>query len=353
MRLHPLLDDPQAVALYHTPVTDPVSWDDFRRAGPEVLAALRLELDPGERPVLKPNVTAGEMQPGPDTGITTHPGFVEGLIEHLLAHGARRGEVYVVEDPHSTRGDERRTWVNTGYPAVAERTGCQLREPLGFNCVRLRVPNPRVHRWIPVQKLFVAPGSVMINVPKMKTHNLAICTLCLKNLQGAIGNRDRSYCSQAWQETPHAWRYETRPRGEWMTRAIHETWQQRHSMRLADAAQVIVPALNIVEGIVGRDGTAFGEGRNYPTGLSVAGRNMVAVDTVAAYLMGFDPRRLVFLRVASEAGLGTNDLRSIKVYVARDGDLSQCEDLASYRARPPFRVITRAMGEDQDPDYAR
>ncbi|NLG28999.1 MAG: DUF362 domain-containing protein [Chloroflexi bacterium] len=353
MQLHPLLDDPLAVAVYHTAVSLPVGWDAFRRAGRELLAALQLRLDEGDKPVLKPNVTAGELQPGPDTGITTHPGFVEGLIEHLLAHGARRGQVFVVEDPHSTRGDERRSWVNTGYPAVAERTGCVLREPLSYNCVRLSVPNPRVHRWIPVQELFVAPGAVVINVPKLKTHNLAICTLSLKNLQGAIGNRDRSYCSQAWQELPEAWRYETRPRGEWMTRAIHEQWQERHALRLADAASVLTPALNVVEGIVGRDGTAFAEGRNYATGLAIAGRNMVAVDTVAAYLMGFDPRKLVCLRVASEAGLGTNDLRRLRVYSVRDGALEACADLAALRAVPPFRVITRVRGEEQDPDYAR
>jgi uncharacterized protein (DUF362 family) len=352
MRLHPLLNDPLAVAVYHTHVADPVGWADFCRAGREVLAALRLELE-GERPVFKPNVTAGEFQPGPDTGITVHPGFVEGMIDHLLEHGAQRGEVYVVEDPHSTRGDEVRTWKNTGYPAVAARTGCKLREPLGFNCVRMHVPNPLIHHWIPVQELLVKPGHVMINVPKMKTHNLGICTLCLKNLQGAIGNRDRSYCSQAWQEMPIEYRYETRPRSEWFTRDMHEVWQQRHSMRLVDAAKVIKPALNVVEGIVGRDGTAFSEGNNYPTGLSVAGTSMVSVDTVASYLMGFDPKKLVVLRVATEAGLGTNDLSQLKVYEVKDGDLVPCRDLSALRAKPPFRVISRTKDEDLYPDYAR
>jgi uncharacterized protein (DUF362 family) len=352
MKLHPLLDNPLAVAIYRTPVADPVQWADFQRAGREVLAALRVELE-GERPVFKPNVTAGQAWSGPDTGVTTHPGFVEGMIDYLLEHGGSRGEMFVVEDPHSVREDSLRTWVNTGYPEVAARTGCKLREPLGFNCTRMQVPNPLIHHWIPVQELFVKPGHVMINVPKMKTHNLGICTLCLKNLQGAIGNRDRSYCSQAWQEMPHGYRYETRPRNDWMTRDIHEMWQQRHSMRLADAAKVIRPALNVVEGIVGRDGTAFNQGNNYPTGLSVAGTSMVSVDTVASYLMGFDPKKLVFLRVAVEAGLGTNDLSRLKVYVARDGELVACTDLAALRTRPPFKVITNCMDEEQTPDYAR
>jgi len=45
-------------------------------------------------------------------------------------------------------------------------------------------------------------------------------------------------------------------------------------MRLADLAQVARPALNVVEGVVGRDGTGFARGRNYPTGLVIVGTNM-------------------------------------------------------------------------------
>ena len=67
---------------------------------------------------------------------------------------------------------------------------------------------------------------------------------------------------------------------------------------------------------LGRDGTGLRHGTNCPLGLVVAGVNMVAVDSVASYLMGFDPQTLVVLRVAAEAGLGVNDLARLRVYAA-------------------------------------
>ena len=63
---------------------------------------------------------------------------------------------------------------------------------------------------------------------------------------------------------------------------MHELWQTGLARRLADTAQVLRPALNIVEGVVGREGTGFHRGRNRPLGLVIAGVNMVAVDSVAS-----------------------------------------------------------------------
>ena len=140
--------------------------------------------------------------------------------------------------------------------------------------------------------------------PKLKTHNLAITTLCLKNLMGAVNVFDRHYCHQAWGEIPAAMRDDDRPRNEWMDETVHGRWQDGLARRLADTAQVIRPALNVVEGVVGRDGTGFNRGRNYPLGLVIAGVNMVAVDSVASYLMGFDPAQLIYLQVANASWPG-------------------------------------------------
>jgi hypothetical protein len=82
---------------------------------------------------------------------------------------------------------------------------------------------------------------------------------------------DRHYCSQAWREMPQEMRDEPRPRQEWLDRAGHELWQTGLARRLADTAKVIRSHLCIVKGIVGRDGTGFHQGRNYPLGLAIAG----------------------------------------------------------------------------------
>ena len=122
MKIHPPLDDPRAVLISRTPVSDPVTTDDYRRAARQILSAMRVELE-GENAVLKPNVTVGELYHDPESGITTHPAFVQGLIEYLQVHGVKRGGSYILEDPRDTDDNEPRHWRGTGYLEVAQATG--------------------------------------------------------------------------------------------------------------------------------------------------------------------------------------------------------------------------------------
>ena len=351
LKLNPLLDDPDAVLVYRTAVPAAPAWAEFARAAREVLSVMQVALE-GEKVVFKPNVTSGEHFADPETGITTHPAFVGGLIEYVREHGARPGGIYIVEDPRDSDDFTPRHWRGTGYPEIAAQTGAKLRCPHTRYCVKKPVPRPLVHPMRNVSRYAVASDTVLINVPKLKTHNLAITSLCLKNLMGLDDVFDRHYCAQAWQELPAHLRQDHRPRHEWMDEALHERWQEGLARRLADLAQVIRPHLNVVEGIVGRDGTGFNRGRNFSLGMVIAGVNMVAVDSVASYLMGFDPQRLIYLRVAAEIGLGCNDLSQLRIYTVADETIVPCEDLDSVRAKPPFRVIRDILGEEEAWDAA-
>ena len=347
MKLHPLLNDPRAVLISQTPVSDPVEWEDYRRAAREVMSAMQIELE-GEKAVIKPNVTSGENFIDPDDGITTHPAFVQGIAVYCSEHGCRRDGIYVLEDPRNSNDNEPRHWRGTGFPELAEEAGIKLRCPKTYTCVKKEVPHPLAHPVLNVSRLAVSPNTVLFNVPKLKTHNLGITTLCMKNLMGTVNVFDRHFCSQAWQEMPEEVRSCKRPRDEWMDRATHELWQEGLARRLADTAQVVSCHVNIVEGVIGREGTGFQQGRNRTLGLAVAGINLVAVDSVASYLMGFDPQSLVYLRVAAGIGLGTNDLSQLHTFVVDDGAVVPCQDLEALRAEPPFRVISNIMGEEAD-----
>ena len=344
MKLHPLLNDPQAVLVSHIPVSEPVGWDAYRAAAREAMAAMQIELE-GEKAVIKPNVTVGEKYADPDTGIGTHPGFVHGMFDHLVEHGGRRSAVYVLEDPRNADDNEPRHWRGTGYDTLAQDTGIKLRCPTTYTCVKKPVPQHQAHPTLNVSRLAVGPNTVLFNVPKLKTHNLAITTLCLKNMMGAVNVLDRHYCAQAWEEIPQELRDDTRPKHEWMDAKVHELWEEGLARRLNDTAKVVPPHLNIVEGVIGRDGTGFNRGRNFPLGLVIAGVNMVAVDCVASYLMGFDPSQIIYLRMAEAAGLGSNDLSGLRIYSVQDGAIVPCPDIEALRARPPLRVIRGIAGE--------
>ena len=144
MRIHPLLQDPEAVLIAHTPLAGMAAHADFRRAAIRALAAIRLELD-GERIVIKPNVTGGEHIADPESGIGTHPAFVRGMIEYLRAHGAPASRIAIVEDPRNSNDNVPRHWRGTGYDILAAETGVRLHCPTTYTCVKRPVPHPLAH----------------------------------------------------------------------------------------------------------------------------------------------------------------------------------------------------------------
>jgi uncharacterized protein (DUF362 family) len=272
---------------------------------------------------------------------------VQGMAEYVRDHGVRPGGTYVLEDPRNSNDNEPRHWRGTGFCELAEQCGVKLRCPKTYTCVKKTVPHPLAHRVLNVSRLAVSANTVLFNVPKLKTHNLGITTLCMKNLMGVVNVFDRHFCSQAWHEMPEEIQSIKRPRHEWIDHATHERVQEGLARRLADTAQVVQPQVNVVEGVIGREGTGFQRGRNRPLGLVVAGINMVAVDSVASYLIGFDPLQLVYLRVAARAGLGTNDPSALRLYSVQKGAIVPCRDIDALRARPPFRVISGIVGEKE------
>jgi uncharacterized protein (DUF362 family) len=348
VKIHPSLQDPDAVVVFQSPPLEQPAWEDFRLAGLRAMNAMQIELA-GQKAVLKPNLTSGEHIADAESGITTHPAFVQGMVEYLQQHGARAGGIRIAEDPRNSDDNQPRQWRGTGFERVAQLTGAKLHCPTTYTCVRKTVPQALVHEHLNVSRLAVAGDSVLFNIPKLKTHNLAITTLCMKNLMGLVCARERHFCAQAWKELPEEVRCNPRPRYEWLDPATHERWQAGLARRLVDTARVIQPALNLVEGIVGREGSGFQRGRNRGLGLVLAGVNLVAVDSLTSYLMGFDPLRLVYLRLAAAGGLGENRIERLKVYVERGGELRRCADVHALRLAPPFHVISGLRGEDLDP----
>lgn len=348
MKIHLLLQDPNAVLVMRVPLAGAVSWEDYRQAAVQVMHALRVELE-GEKVVFKPNVTSGERFADPDTGVTTHPGFIEGMIDYLHAGGTPVRKMTIVEDPRDTDDNHPRHWRGTGFERLSRESGVRLHCPTTYTCVKKTVPAPQVFERLNVSRLAVAPNTVLFNVPKLKTHNLAITTLGMKNLMGLVNVFDRHYCFQAWDEMPAAVQQEKRPRHEWFDSEMHALWQTGLARRLVDTAQVIQPALNIVEGVIGREGTGFQRGRNRPLGLVIAGVNLVAVDSAASYIMGFDPQALIYLKLAAQAGLGCSEIGKLKFYTQQQGEMLLCPEPAALRVSPAFRVITNTLGEDPDP----
>ena len=130
-------------------------------------------------------------------------------------------------------------------------------------------------------------GKNIVHLPTMKTHVFTTMTGAMKNAFGGLLHRKR----------------------HWTHSVIHETL-----VDLLAIQQEIHPGIFAV-----MDGTFAGDGpgpramRWHVKNRILAGADQVAIDAVAAYMMGLDPLELKFIRLAHERGLGCGDVRQIQV----------------------------------------
>ncbi len=202
----------------------------------------------------------------------------------LQAHGLRN--VHLYEEPE---------WVRIG-DAVGDLTKqflC-LNEvyPKGFSIPRRLI------------------GENVIHLPTVKTHVFTTVTGAMKNAFGGLLNERR----------------------HWTHPVIHET--------LVDLLRIqrkIHPGVFAV-----MDGTFAGDGPGprcmtpHVKNVLLASADQVAIDAAAARLMGFDPMKIRFIRLAHDAGLGCGDPAELEVV----GDSDAADE--NWHFDGPFRKMTFA-----------
>lgn len=372
--------------------------DGFHRGGFEIADQLFLKAgDTAQEIILKPNVVTGrppELVLGQNYwgGMVTNARFIGGIIDALQ----RRGESNITV-AEGGLGTGTSCYEGHGYfsmltEEVPEQEGCDTSTGIGLT---LGVPTREqrgarlawMHRyrfddyredeltWIPVRDGVVhrefpivapvrKPRTALINVPTLKTHNLGVVTLCCKGLQGMVAAGHKHFCHYFSRfDTPGRHpsdlshfqpNFRERVMEEYLRHVEmglpfwdsnpdgicdigrFELWGQR----TADMISAFTPfqehfLLNVVEGIIGRDGTAFNQGHDVPVGLVVAGINPVHVDAVAAFLMGHDPKYIPFLIIANERGLGENRIDRIETFSLPDLQPLSVEDLNPLRVSLP------------------
>ncbi|MFW5871177.1 MAG: DUF362 domain-containing protein [Verrucomicrobiota bacterium] len=141
-----------------------------------------------------------------------------------------------------------------------------------------------------IPKRFI--GENIIHLPTVKTHVFTTTTGAMKNAFGGLLNERRHY---------------THP-------VIHET--------LVDLLMIQKKIHSGVMAVM--DGTFAGDGPGPRCMLPqvkdviLASSDQVAIDAVAAKLMGFDPLKIKFIRLAHEKGLGCGDPKEIEIVGDQD-----------------------------------
>jgi uncharacterized protein (DUF362 family) len=230
--------------------------DDAYEGTREALDALGFSVK-GKNVYIKPNLTCA--RPSCD-GLTTDIGSVRAVLERL-------------EDcPRVTIGescgDTAEAFENLGYrDLVKEFPNVKLEDIRTAPIVWKPVPKPYHTREMPFNAT-VFEHDYVINIAKMKTHSLAGVTLCMKNIFGFIPTRKQKLMYHPF-----------------IKKAI------------LDMNQILRSDFCIVDGIWGNE---FDEVQSTPkySGVIVAGHDILAVDSVAASIMGIDVNNIVTYRLA-------------------------------------------------------
>lgn len=251
------------------------------------LGGLEDALPRGHTTILKDNISWHFPYPGANTT----PWQLEGTILGLKAAG-HVDQVCVQNDTVVT--NPRKGERLNGYVQVLERHGV----PIRYNCFDWDLPwveyrpkgamlvLPKIFpEGIRIPELFL--GTNVVHLPTVKCHIYTTTTGAMKNAFGGLLATRRHYT--------HTF--------------IHET--------LVDLLTIQKEIHTGVFAVM--DGTTAGSGPGPRTMVPVrkdvvlAAADQVAIDAVAARLMGFDPLSIRYLALAHERGLGVADPREIEL----------------------------------------
>jgi uncharacterized protein (DUF362 family) len=259
----------------------------------------------GKRVVLKPNLV--EFDSG--TTINTHPLVVHAAIEAFRALGA--ASVRIAEGP-----GHRRITLDladaAGYFRIVPGFESLFTDLNLDDVTRVELARPRSKLDYVYLPNTVLSCDLLVSMPKMKTHHWVGATLSMKNLFGIVPG-----AVYGWPKNVLHWA------------GINEC--------IADLHTLIPHHFCIVDGIDGMEGNGPIQGSPKHAGVLVAGKDMVAVDSTACRVMGIDPAKVDYLRLADRNGaLSEQSVRQI-------GERIQ-EVRTAFRLIPEFQSIRLPNG---------
>jgi uncharacterized protein (DUF362 family)/NAD-dependent dihydropyrimidine dehydrogenase PreA subunit len=262
------------------------SVEEAVREAVGLLGGMGKFVKPGGSYLVKPNLFTTITA---EKGATTEPRVFMTLAEMIKESGARP----VVGECPATASYARPDIVfdSLGVREICREAGVEINVLDREEPVRIENPDAEVVKefWFP--RFALECGGIM-NVPKLKTHNLTKLTCAVKNLFGL---------QQGGTKANHHVRTGNDPEG--------------FSRLLVDLYGCIRDhvSLNVVDAIVAMEGEGPTTGDTVDLGLVIAGEDAVAVDLVASAVMGWDPLEVGTNFLAMERGLGPASLDEVEI----------------------------------------
>lgn len=360
-------------------VTVAVVRSDRRRgAVAEALALLAPDLRRAVQGqvVIKPNLVSHQA------GLpSTHLDTFSATLDALLSQGARA--VLVAEGAtDASAGFDRFGFRREAYERPVQFFDINREEtawePLELTSVQGQAVQARVSRTM-------ARAGCRVSLAVAKTHVTAMLTLSIKNMLSCLHPADRvmmhGYAGggngyAGWRRLvvellkqdhvaitaltrligrvknlrsrlsgkhgPGGWR--------WLSRADLAFLRSVEAMNrnLVALLARVRPHVSVVDGFVAMHREGPRHGTPIKLGTIIAGTDPVAVDAVAAAVMGFDPRDVGYLQYAQEAGLGVADLDAIHIVGDRlEAVRRRCVPHSNYEVQRHWRRLADLGGPGQ------
>ena len=238
-------------------------WQEFIPRGAEVS--------------LKPNLGWDLFLPG----AVTSPWALEGVVRTIHDWVAK---IYVVESDQVVVDVEKAFRLNR-IDRVCREYGLTWVNMTRGPMQTVSLPHGRVLKELTVPEILLRTH--LVTVPVMKTHNKTVITGAIKNQWGCLP-------------------------------MFRHNYHLVLDAALADINSVARPCFAMMDATVGLEGNSPKSGMPKVVNRMLASGDFVALDAVAAKVMGFDPARIGHLNECVAAGLGVADLGRITT-VGDDG----------------------------------
>src|ERR671931_1797241 len=221
---------------------------------------------------------------------SSQPWQVDGIATTLLADGYDRARIFPVENKTVVTNPVEGCRNNKWYP-VLQRHGLPFipLPDVEWTVYRFKSPLLKLNEIFPdgieIPRMYV--GKNVLHCPSVKTHGHSVTPGAIKNAFGGLLKEVRHYAHEF----------------------IHEVMVDLLLMQRELHPHVLAVM----------DGTVMGDGAGPRTmvprvgNLILASEDQVAIDAVAARIMGFDPLSIPYLRMCQERDLGVADPRKIDI----------------------------------------
>ena len=251
--------------------------EEMVRAAVDSLGGMGRFVKPGDVVVVKPNICASYHSY--EYAATTNPWVVGAVVKMALESGAK--QVKVMDFPFG--GTAEQAYRKSGIQAEVQKAGGKMVVMSNIKFMETAIPEGKDLRSARIYD-DILRADVLINVPIAKNHELALLTLAMKNLMGVIYNR------------PY----------------MHANLGQK----LADLSTKVRSHLVIVDAVRmlmahGPTGGNLADVKKADT--VIASPDIVAADSYAATLFGYQPEQLGYINKGVQMGLGIANLDKLNI----------------------------------------